>query len=165
MTRCPDCGAENIPGTEDCESCRAPLAPLSYPQPRGDLSKKILEGTLAGLRPREAVSVPPSATVAQAARRMREGGLGSALVVEDGRIAGILSERDLVLSVAGLRDPDQVRVSEVMRADPVCLKEDDPVGFAFHHMTVGGYRHLPVQLDRGAIGMISARDLLRYLSL
>lgn len=165
MTRCPDCGCENIPGTEDCESCQAPLAPLSHPQPRGNLSKKILEGTMSDLRPREAVTAPSGASVAQAVRLMREAKLGCALVVDAGRIVGIMTERDLVLAVAGARDPDAVKVHEVMHADPVCLKEDDPVSFAFHHMTVGGYRHLPVYLDGGSVGMISARDLLRYLSL
>lgn len=164
VIRCPDCGYVNIAGTEDCESCSAPLAPLASPQPRKGLSAKILAGTLADLKPREAVTVSPEDRVSDAVRRMREHKIGCALVTEEGGVVGIMTERDLLFAVAGLKDPAHVEVREVMQADPVCLKEDDPINYAFHHMSVGGYRHLPVYRSDGSVGVVSARDLLRYLS-
>lgn len=164
VVRCPDCGFVNIAGTEDCESCSTPLASLAGPQPRKGLSAKILGGTLADLKPREAVTVSRETLVSDAVSDMRRHKIGCALVTEEGGVVGIMTERDLLFAVAGLKPPGQVKVGQIMQADPVCLKEDDPISYAFHHMSVGGYRHLPVYRADGSVGVVSARDLLRYLS-
>jgi CBS domain-containing protein len=52
----------------------------------------------------------------------------------------------------------------VMTPDPVSLSEDDTLAYAVNKMSVGGYRHIPITRDGKPVGIISVRDLLRYLS-
>jgi CBS domain-containing protein len=94
---------------------------------------------------------------------MREQQMGCVIVLNGDKVSAILTERDLLFGAAG-EDNSAMKVRDVMHKDPVCLKADDPVSFAFHHMSVGGYRHLPVYNGEHSVGMISARDLLRYLT-
>lgn len=161
---CPDCGAANLPGAEECESCSTPLSDLATPQGTEGLAKRILSGTLKDLAPRPAVTVGPEATVEEAVELMRKHKFGCVLVLDGGRLAGVMTERDILYGIAGLRDPRHVRVGQVMHTDPVCLEAFHPVSYAFHHMAVGGYRHVPVLLEGGKLGIVSSRDLLRYLA-
>lgn len=162
--KCPDCHKENIPGEELCTGCAHPIQAPNPRAPEGDLARRVRQGTVADLNPRPAVSVLPDASAADAARMMREEKVGCVLVATAGGVVGILTERDLLRDVAGLEDPSAIKVSEIMHARPEMLRADEPVTHAFHQMAVGGYRHMPVVTDDGAVGMISSRDLLRYLS-
>lgn len=163
--KCPDCGFENIAGEEACEACSASLYDLALPEGKAKTStqRKVLAGTLAQLKPHEAVSLPEEASVADAVAQMRRLKMGCVLVTADGRLSGIFTERDLLLKVAGRKDPAEVRLREVMKPDPQCLKEDDSVALAFHHMAVKEHRHIPVLMKDGRLGIVSSRDLLRYL--
>jgi CBS domain-containing protein len=162
--RCPDCSHTNIAGAETCEACHAPLSPLAGPQPGKGLSEKILSGTLHDLNPRKSVSVRPDSSLSDAVRLMRKNGTGCVLVEGTAAPVGILTERDILLRVAGLKDPAKVKVRDIMHPDPLCLKHDEPVSHAFHHMSVGGYRHIPVHMADNSLGLVSARDLLGYLT-
>jgi len=159
---CPSCGHNNIAGADNCDSCNETLVDVQT-QPATGLTKKIQEGIIADLEPREAISVSPDAKVSEVVKTMREKKMGCVFVAQDGRVVGIMTERDILLGVAGIKDASETEVHEVMHQDPICLGPDDPVSYAFHHMTVGGYRHLPVVDLAGGIGMVSSRDLLRYL--
>lgn len=161
--RCPDCSHTNIAGAETCEACHAPL---TESRPRKGLSEKILSGTLQDLKPRKAVSIRQDSPVTDAVRLMRKSDTGCVLVDSGSGspLQGILTERDLLLKVAGLKDPALLKVREVMHREPLCLRHDEPVSHAFHHMSVGGYRHLPVRLADDSLGVVSARDLLSYLT-
>lgn len=162
--KCPDCHKENIPGEDLCSGCAHPLPAPVRRAPSGDIAQRVRQGTVSDLMPRPAVSIPPDATAAEAARMMREEKVGCVLIATAGGVVGILTERDLLRDVAGLKEPSSVKVSEIMHARPEMLRADEPVTHAFHQMAVGGYRHMPVISEDGAVGMISSRDLLRYLS-
>jgi CBS domain-containing protein len=54
-------------------------------------------------------------------------------------------------------------MSQVMTRDPVVLRFDDSVAVAIHKMAVGGFRHIPLVDGGRATGIVSARDLFRYL--
>lgn len=164
MSLCPDCGHKNIAGESTCDSCGASLEHLSLPQTKGELSKKIVDATIADLNPRAAIIVEGAVPVSDAIQLMRDGNMGCVLVVKKGEIQGILTERDLLYAAADGRKLHSMSVSTLMHKGPVCLKSDDSISVAFHHMSVGGYRHLPIHMPKGRIGMISARDLLRHLS-
>ena len=104
--------------------------------------------------------VPPELTVREAARLMAERRIGVVMVVEDRRLVGIMSERDVLtrIVVPG-RDPNATTVGEVMTRDPVTIKPTDDATDALDMMRERGFRHLPV-VDREAIvGMVSMRDL------
>ncbi|PCI38456.1 MAG: hypothetical protein COB53_04735 [Elusimicrobia bacterium] len=159
---CPDCAHVNIDGADNCEECNTDLSAVCA-APQG-LTKKIIEGTIADLQPRDAITVDPRQSIPDVIKLMREKKTGCILVVENGDVSGIMTERDLLFGVAGVKDPEDADMMALMHPDPVCLKEDDPVSFAFHHMSVGGFRHIPILRQSGTLGMISARDLLSYLS-
>ena len=107
------------------------------------------------------VSAGPNETARDGARRMAEARCGSVLVVDDGRMLGIFTERDLLVRVvaAGL-DPDRTPLGEVMTADPGTIGADEPVEEAVRRMDEGGLRHLPVvEGDGSVLGVLSTRDI------
>lgn len=103
----------------------------------------------------------PTDLVADAAKRMRERGIGALLVVEGNRLVGIFTERDALNRVlaAGL-DPASTRLAEVMTAEPQTISPETPFRSALHLMYENGYRHVPVVVDGKPVGMVSARDAL-----
>ena len=99
--------------------------------------------------------------VAEAARRMKERRVGALLVMREGRLAGIFTERDALFRViAEGRDPGRTRLEEVMSANPRTIAPDRPFGHALHMMHDGGFRHVPVVEDGRPVGVVSARDAL-----
>jgi CBS domain-containing protein len=109
----------------------------------------------------EAVAVPGTATVADAAQLMKEKQADAVLVVDQGRLTGIFTERDALFRVvAECRDPRQARLAEVMTADPRTIHPDRPFSEALHVMQEGGFRHVPVVEDGHPVGMVSVRDAL-----
>jgi CBS domain-containing protein len=113
------------------------------------------------LEPRKLIVAGPEATVREAARRMREGKVGAILVVDQGRLVGIFTERDaLVRIIACGRDPAEVRLREVMTVDPTTVELDETFGYALLVMYEHGFRHLPVVEKGRPIGVLSARHAL-----
>ena len=107
------------------------------------------------------VSASAEMTVAQAARLMKEKRVGALLVMEEGRLAGIFTERDALFRViAEGRDPGATHLADVMSANPRTITPDRPFGHALHMMHEGGFRHVPVVEGGKPIGVVSARDAL-----
>ena len=99
--------------------------------------------------------------VATAATRMREQGVGSVVVVEGTRAAGILTERDLVRLAASGADPSDDLVASWMTADPDCVAPDVDATSAFTSLAEHGYRHIPVVDGDQLVGIVSMRDVMR----
>lgn len=95
---------------------------------------------------------------------MRKWHVGCVPVIDQGKLTGILTEVDLLLKI-GIPEANltQVKISELMTPNPAVLEEDATICSALHLMSVGGYRHLPVIRDGNAVGILSIRDVLRYL--
>lgn len=102
-----------------------------------------------------------SMTVGDAARVMRERRVGAILIVEDGALAGIFTERDALFRVVaeGL-DANGTSVADVMTADPVTIAPDKAFAAALEIMHTGQFRHVPVVEDGRPIGMVSSRDAM-----
>jgi len=110
---------------------------------------------------REPLTAPAQMTVGEAARVMKEGKFSAVMVVEDGRLAGIFTERDALFRVvAEGRDPQVVPLASVMTRDPQTIHPDRPFSDALHLMHTSGFRHVPVVENGRPIGMVSARDAL-----
>src|SRR5689334_4354666 len=108
------------------------------------------------------LTVDPAAPVVAVAQRMAERNVGAVLVTDDGRLAGIMTERDIMRAVArGLRD-DAV-VGQCMTADPDTIAPDDTIEHAAVLMIHGGYRHLPVVDGDDVVGVLSIRDLVQVV--
>ena len=107
------------------------------------------------------VSASGTMTVREAARLMKERHVGAVMVVEDGKVAGIFTERDVVFGVvAEDRDARTTRLADVMTRDPQTIHPDKPFPDALRIMYERGFRHVPVVEDGRPVGMISARDAL-----
>jgi CBS domain-containing protein len=104
------------------------------------------------------------ASVAQAVEKMNLKRIGSLVVVDQGEVVGIFTERDVLVRVVacGL-DPLVTLVAQVMTADPITVRPDTPMMAAMSIISDRRCRHLPVVGDTGLCGMISAGDLTSYL--
>jgi signal-transduction protein with cAMP-binding, CBS, and nucleotidyltransferase domain len=162
---CPDCGTDNLQGVDSCEECGQDLRYLDVPAPKDGLQQVLLETSLkeVGLLPPNIVEAGES--VLEAVRLMQKTRHGSVLVVEDGKLVGIFTERDVLDRLAG-EDVDLAKlpVQVVMTPKPQYLGEEDALAFAVHRMAVGHYRHIPVLRDGRPIGFVSVRGVLKFLS-
>ena len=109
---------------------------------------------------RGVISVQPEQTLREAATVMNEHDVGSAVVMSDERLAGILTERDVLRAVATGSDPDQARVEDFMTRDVVAAAPNWDVAVAASEMTERHFRHLVVQENARVLGVLSVRDLL-----
>ncbi len=160
---CPDCGHDNIAGVDHCEACHKPLTGLELSA--SEMERSISAHPVSVLVPRRQVTVAASTHVREAVHCMVENGIGCLLVEEEGEVVGIFTERDVLNRILPDVSVLSAPVSEFMTPAPVSIDEKDSVAFAMHTMNLGGYRHLPISRDGGrVIGIISARDLLRFLS-
>jgi CBS domain-containing protein len=163
---CPRCGHDNVPGADQCAGCLLDLAPLDQPVAHDRIQSDLTEQAVRTLQPRPPVTLPADATLRQAVRVMLDEGVGTVLLVDDqGRLAGIFSERDLLLRVPDAEARDGTApVSRFMTPNPESVRPDDSLAHALHKMDAGGYRHLPVVVIDRPVGMISVRDMLRHIT-
>jgi CBS domain-containing protein len=117
---------------------------------------------LGDVMTREVLAVAPEDTLGEAAQKMVERDVGSAVVLDFGRLIGILTERDLMRATAGRTHSSEARVREWMTADPVTATEDTSVEDAARTMLDAGFRHLPVIADGRAVGIVSIRDVAEW---
>ena len=110
---------------------------------------------------RKLVQTPPDITVSEAAKLMARKNIGAIVIVEDDRLAGIFTERDMVVRVVakGL-DVIRTTVGEVMTRSPYTISPDAEFGEALMIMHERGFRHLPVLEDGKPVGMVSARSAM-----
>jgi len=102
-----------------------------------------------------------STTVVEASRLMRVNQIGALMIVDEGRLAGIFTERDALFRViANERDAKTTQVAEVMTRNLQSIDPDKTLGHALHVMYEGGFRHVPVVENGQPVGMVSARDAL-----
>jgi CBS domain-containing protein len=110
------------------------------------------------------VSLPPSASVHEAACVMTRANCGSVLVIDNSgsTLHGIVTERDLMTRVlAKALDPAKTTVASVMTPHPHCIRPDTKVADAVLIMIERGFRHLPVLNEAGhVLGVFSVRDAL-----
>jgi len=109
-------------------------------------------------------SVGPTDSVADTAKLMAERNIGIVMVLENERLVGVFSERDLIRRVlAENKDPAAVKVSEVMTKRVVIARDEDDPELCLQKMEQESCRHLPVFVGDKPVGMLSIRDLMRYI--
>ena len=112
---------------------------------------------------RSVITVTRAATVMEAVEVMAAARVGSVLIVDDGRLAGIFSERDVMLRVVlEHRDPAKTRVEEVMTSPVISIPTKSTGDDALRIMIDEHIRHLPIVDERGrAQAIVSMRSLLQ----
>ena len=110
----------------------------------------------------EVFAIGPDAPVIDAIRLMAEKGIGAVVVMQSGRLAGILSERDYARKIVLQgRASHDTPVSDIMTAKVVTVRLDDTIDHCMQLVTDRRIRHLPV-LERDAVlGVVSIGDLVR----
>ncbi|GIW79299.1 MAG: hypothetical protein KatS3mg105_1106 [Gemmatales bacterium] len=165
---CPNCGHDNLPGSEHCDSCLQDLTQLDQPTAQNRVERSLMEDHVStlGHPERRPVTIRPEMSIRQAIDLMLAENVGALLVVDDsGKLIGILTERDMLLKIAGIYgDYEQLFVSDFMTPDPVTVTVDHSLAFAVHKMDIGDLRHLPVVDDGIPKDVISVRDMLHHIT-
>jgi len=100
-------------------------------------------------------------TIAEAASLMAQRRVGSALVMDGRRLAGIFTERDIVKALSQDVSATTQAIAHWMTRGPQTISPDATLEEAQHRMLEGGFRHLPVMEGGELIGMLSLRDISR----
>ena len=109
-------------------------------------------------------SVKPSASIAEAVAEMNKHRIGSVLIMENGAVCGIFTERDVLTRVVGrLIDVQVAKVSTVMTSNPLTIKSTATVEDVMHIYSEKHCRHLPVIDDGKLIGLLSIGDVNRWI--
>ena len=130
------------------------------------ISEDIFERPVQELKRRTWIGLEVDTKIADAAREMVSKRIGSVIVTEGGKVAGIVTERDLLNQmVEHPFDPKETTLKDLMTADVHTLRADDTVALAIHRMSQWGHRRLPI-VDQGKkpVGLVSVRDIVDYLA-
>ena len=124
----------------------------------------LMSMPLSSFITRHPVTAPPGASIREVAGLMGNQATAAMLVVEDGRLCGIVTDRDLRARCLATGHSPELPIASIMTADPRTLGPEHPAFEALMVMTRRGIDHLPV-VDNGEIrGLVSTRDLLRWQS-
>ncbi len=120
--------------------------------------------TVRDLMARRVVSCTRDESLTTIAARMRREDVSSIVLLNAGRLTGIITERDLIRAIGDGRDPRATTAGQYMTDRPMTVRPGDPVGDAAALMLALGVRHLPVVEDDQPVGLLSARDVVRMES-
>lgn len=106
------------------------------------------------------VALPRDTSIRDAAARMRDEDIGDVLVLDDGEICGILTDRDIVVrAIADGRNPDDTPVGDVCSGEVITLEPDASADEAVRIMRDAAVRRVPVVDDGETIGIVAIGDL------
>jgi CBS domain-containing protein len=103
--------------------------------------------------------------VSDAVEVMQQKNMGCVLIVKGGKLAGILTERDILMKLIGSgKDFGKVKVEDIMTRDPQAFQPEDSVAFVLNAMAVGGYRHVPiVDQENRPVAVVSMKDIVNFI--
>lgn len=141
--------------------------PLSNYDPKvfdDDLERSLCEDPVTVMTTTPFLAVPPEATVEAVMKRMVELNVACVMVVEDSRLLGVFSERDVLQVAVDYKAIRRARITQVMTPNPLVIHDTDPAGMAINQMAVGGFRHIPVvDVDHKVVGIVGPRRVIDYL--
>jgi CBS domain-containing protein len=115
---------------------------------------------IGDLAVRDVVSVAPGDLLRKAAQAMTAAKVGMVVVLDHGRLAGVMTERDVLRTVAESADPDHTPVGDVMTREVVTVEPDWEIFEAAGEMAARNIRHLVVAEGDQVTGVVSIRDVL-----
>lgn len=124
-----------------------------------------LEAPLSILSVSDPITVHEATSIQTVINILQEKSIGCLMVVNNNKLTGIFTERDMMLKVAGKGlDWTQEKVSSYMTGDVDTLKMGDPIAYALNKMVIGGFRHVPIiDDDAKPVGLISVKDIINHI--
>jgi len=143
-----------------------PLSNYNSPPYSDEFERVLSETKVQEMEIHPFFQVTPATTVGQTIRDMAKQDLFCALIVENDRLLGIFSERDVLTRVGDAFENMQDRpVSELMTSNPVTVYITDPPAKVLNLMAEGGFRHIPVlDVDEYPVGILGPRRIIRLLN-
>ncbi|MHC5111450.1 MAG: CBS domain-containing protein [Planctomycetota bacterium] len=129
------------------------------------VAKDLQDVPIGTLACNDYIELTPGTSVEETIRLWKQGGHHCALVIGEGRVVGIFTERDVLRKLAdNFSQHAGEPIDTYMTPDPETLEEHVPVVFGLNRMMVGGYRHIPITKNGQAVGIVSVRDVLKFLN-
>src|SRR5205085_4658682 len=143
-----------------------PLTSFDLPTPENAVERTVMYDQVKTVKQKSPVTLPNTATIGDAMALMVSANVGAILVVDhDGLLVGIFSERDLLKKIVGaMAHYESLPIAQFMTPRPESVSSTDTLNFVLQKMDAGGYRHVPVVEGGKPVGIISARDMLRFLT-
>jgi signal-transduction protein with cAMP-binding, CBS, and nucleotidyltransferase domain len=118
--------------------------------------------TVRDVMTKKPVALEHTATVVDAARAMRDGNFGTVIVVKDGKVCGVVTDRDIVIrAVAASHDPRLATLGEICSEDVMSVEANEPLAKVVMLMREKAIRRVPVVEDGRPVGVISLGDLAK----
>jgi len=129
------------------------------------LDENTIKAPIRHLNLHKPILLEEGSSVAQALDLMKKNRIGCMLVVRNGKLTGIFTDRDVLMKIAGTSlDLSTVRIETLMTPNPECLQLEDMIAFALNRMHIGGFRHIPlVDEEHKPVGIVSVKDIVDYL--
>ncbi len=130
------------------------------------IEAEILERPIRSLPSlREPILVERRTSLRAVIERLNQERVGCVLIVDDARLVGVFTERDVLTKLVGTdHDMDRTAVETLMTRDPECLTLDDGIAYALNKMAVGGFRHIPlVDAEGHPAGIVAMRDIVEFM--
>jgi len=139
------------------------LSSVDVPESTQVVSESDLTIPISAIRMTRPRTVAPMQTVRDAVAAMKDDPAGAVVVMEQGRVVGIFTDRDVLKKAAARDGVLDEPVAYYMTPDPVVLREDDQMAVALNKMGDGGFRHIPVVRDGELVGMVTVRDVMGWV--
>jgi CBS domain-containing protein len=129
-----------------------------------NLAKSLKIESVSRLQPTPPIQLSPQQTVAEAVSVLRQEKVGCLLVCENGKLAGIFTERDLMRRIMAAGKPLTLPLADCMTANPITVESKESISAAIERMESGGYRHLPVVDETGIpVGILSVKKIVHFI--
>ena len=135
--------------------------PATYESP---CEEALAEKLVNDIDAQPMITASPDLTVSEAIHKLREAKISSLLIVDEGKLLGIFTERDILEKAADHYAAVAERpVTEFMTSDPLVVHTSDPASTALAAIAVAGYRHVPVMDGTAVVGILSPRRVFSFL--
>jgi CBS domain-containing protein len=130
-----------------------------------ELAEKLRDERIGRLPLPEIIILHEIIPIAEAVARMQEKRIGCVLIEKDGKLHGLMSERDVLVKYVGGGELDSTPIRDLMSTQVETLSPDNTMEEAIQTMVRGGYRHVPlVDSNRCILGMIRAIDIVDFIA-
>lgn len=133
--------------------------------PESRIEEILRADSIKAMNLEPADSIPASTRLRDVIATMQKKRSSAVVIVENDKVVGIFTERDLLNRIVGLALNEDLLISDVMTANPRTLGPDDRIADAIHLMTDRGYRHIPLVDDNSKnVGLLSARHIVEFIA-